>query len=457
MDVRARPKSPRAGAGASRQRKSPPSFLGLFTVESWREFKTNGGSLMGFTDKKWGVASRLQVGDRILCYLTKVSAFVGGLKVTGPAYRDSTRIWTDGVFPVRVPVAIDLERSLSDAVPIRSLREELSIFKGKRAAGWTVHVRSSPRLWTESDATAVIRALRRRRPRAAGEDLSDAAPASDPSHSLKRMSLSNAPASLRVGRVVRKSMAIEQAEPPQRLGSYDNVLSFNKVTGYSVNVPIANTCRPTAVCLKTCYFATGAPTWANSLRHQRTVYESLRTDPTKVAERVALEYDRLGLTFLRWNGGGDLFPENVEAINHLGRVRPDIVLWVVTRIPEMAALIEHRRNVFVHFSLDRHSLHRRDEFLACKPRSRNYFFSYQADAGEVPNAESLKGIAVLFFNNYETGANLSDFTPKVVCPLNVLEDIEGVCEGCRRCFDGSAVKFIAASDSPAKGRPAANR
>jgi hypothetical protein len=421
-------------------RKSPPSFLGLFTVESWREFKSNGGSVMGFTDKKWATASRLKPGDRILCYLTKVSAFVGVLKVIGPAYRDPTQIWTDGVFPVRIPVTIELERPLSDAVPIRSLKQELSIFKGKTAAGWTAHVRSSPRLWKGSDATAVVRALGRRR-RSGASDGGDAGlPTAEGQQAVRRQDLSKVPSSLRVGRVAKKSMALEQAEPRQLLGSYDNVLSFNKVTGYSLNVPIANTCRPTAVCIKTCYFAAGAPSWANSLRHQRKVYDSLRDSPKKVAERVSLEYDRLGLTFLRWNGGGDLFPENVEAINHLGRLRPDIVLWVVTRIPEMAALIDHRPNVFIHFSLDKHSLQRRADFLACKPKSRNYFFSYQADADEIPPAEGLNEIAVLFFNNYQPSADLPKYSPGVVCPLNERADIEGVCEGCRRCFDGSAVR-----------------
>ncbi len=438
--MRSNRKHPKSAAVQTTSRKSPPSFLGLFTVESWREFKNNGGSVMGFTDKKWATASRLKSGDRILCYLTKVSAFVGVLKVIGPAYRDRTQIWTDGVFPVRIPVAIDSERPLSDAVPIRSLKQELSIFKGKTATGWTVHVRSSPRLWKESDAAAVVRALRRRRRGSDSDDGNAELPTTEGQQAARRPDLSNAPPSLRVGRVARKSMALERAEPRQLLGSYDNVLSFNKVTGYSVNVPIANTCRPTAVCLKTCYFAAGAPSWANALRHQRKVYDSLRDSPKKVAERVALEYDRLGLTFLRWNGGGDLFPENVEAINHLGRLRPDIVLWVVTRIPEMAALIEHRPSVFIHFSLDKHSMNRRAEFLACKPKSRNYFFSYQADADETPPAESLNKVAVLFFNNYQPSADLPEYSPGVVCPLNERADIEGVCEGCRRCFDGSAVR-----------------
>ena len=133
----------------------------------------------------------------------------------------------------------------------------------------------------------------------------------------------------------------------------------------------------------------------------------MKSDSKALAERVALEYDRLGLTFLRWNGGGDLFPENIDTINYLGKIRPDIVLWVVTRIPEMAAQIEDLPNVFIHFSLDKHSLKRRDKFLKIPPKSNNFFFSYQCDAKEVPDRSNLNGVSVLFFDNYKTDANLT--------------------------------------------------
>jgi|GEM_PF-2602740 len=45
----------------------PTNYLGLFTVESWREFKRHGGKVMGFTAKKASAAARLQTGDLILC------------------------------------------------------------------------------------------------------------------------------------------------------------------------------------------------------------------------------------------------------------------------------------------------------------------------------------------------------------------------------------------------------
>lgn len=410
------------------------SYLGLFTVESWREFKRHGGAVMGFNEKKRSAASRLQPGDRILCYLSKVSAFVGVMEVAGPSYFDTKPIWSDGLFPVRLPVRILQELPMANAIPIRSLMGRLSFLKP--GPGWTIHVRSSPRRWLDSDAAAVVQAIV-----SAGKAQSGGALTGlpEPAGSIKKRT--RLPESVRVGKIIRKTENLAASEQSQSLGSYENVLSFNKVTGYSVNVPIAETCRPTAVCMKTCYFSAGAPSWSNALRHQRKVMATMMADPAAFAERVALEYDSLGLTFLRWNGGGDLFAANVAAINHLGAIRPDIPIWVVTRLPEWATQIEQAPNVFIHFSLDKHSLQRRDDFLRLKPKSENFFFSYQCDKEEVPEPANLEGIAVLFFDTYQPTCDLRRFIPETVCPLNTRSDITDVCRVCRRCFNGEAVGY----------------
>ncbi len=394
---------------------------------------------MGFTEKKEKMAGRLRPGDRLLCYLTKVSAFVGVLEVDGPSFTDhEKRMWSDGVFPVRIPVKINLELPLSEVVPIRTLAGKLSFMpEGARGAGWTIHVRSSPRRWLPEDGAAVFSALQQA---GRGQDRKieiEVPRVKAPLATGKRKkTIGN---QVRVGRVIEKTKALAASEEAGLLGSYANALSQNKVTGYSVNVPIGETCRPTALCMKTCYFATGAASWSNALRHQRKIYASIGDDPAGFAERVAMEYDRLGLTFVRWNGGGDLFPESVAAVNHLGRIRPDIVIWVVTRIPEWAALIEDLPNVYIHFSLDRHSLSRREKFLSLGPKSSNYFFSYQCDKGEVPEESNLRHVSVLFFDNYVPTTSLDRYDADVVCPLNSADDIRDTCEGCRRCFDGMAV------------------
>jgi hypothetical protein len=235
----------------------------------------------------------------------------------------------------------------------------------------------------------------------------------------------------------------------QQFGAYaeclkagESMLSHNKVTGSSVNFPIAETCSPSKLCIKTCYFARGGPSWPESLKKQYRLYNSVKADPEAAAERLAKEINRKfrKLSFLRWNGGGDLFPESVRMLNAFAKLCPDLPIWVVTRLAVHAATVEQAPNVFVHFSLDMHSKDRREAFEQLPKKTTNYFYSYQCDKGEHPGAAQLEGISVLFYDWYKPPANYPDIEDEVICPLNKETDITGVCEWCRRCFNGKAVK-----------------
>ena len=96
-------------------------------------------------------------------------------------------------------------------------------------------------------------------------------------------------------------------------------------------------------------------------------YGLIKDDPQKFAFKVIREYDNHGFNFLRWNGGGDLFNESIEAINIIGKERSDIVLWVVTRISKWASMIEEYPNVFIHFSIDASS---RSKISSYRKRSK---------------------------------------------------------------------------------------
>lgn len=223
----------------------------------------------------------------------------------------------------------------------------------------------------------------------------------------------------------------ESVKHVECLASDENPFSTNKVTGYSLNYPIAQTCQPTKVCIKTCYFGCGPATWSASLKKQWRLYNSTVRHPEGCAESIAFWARRLKLPFVRWNGGGDLFPESVRCINAAARLMPNTPHWVVTRIAEHARGIERADNVFVHFSVDRHSWPRVREMVDYEG---NWFWSYQGDKGEVME----KSLApVVFYDGYEPdGSSLNSDD----CPLNRNDDITGVCGRCRRCFDGSAVR-----------------
>lgn len=239
-------------------------------------------------------------------------------------------------------------------------------------------------------------------------------------------------------KVIARSHAI--GDSTGTLKDNESPLSDNAVAGPTISVPIAATCQPSKVCAKDCYAASNTQATPDSIAKQYRVQHSMEADPVAFAERVLREYDKRKLTYLRWNGVGDLSPAAVAAINHIIKTRPDVTLWIVTRVPRVAAQIEHGPNAYIHFSLDRASLDRRDAFLAALPKSRNYFFSYQCERDEVPQEGKDLGASVIFHRRYKPadGANTAD---PAVCPLNTLEDCTGACNACRRCFNGEAVSM----------------
>jgi hypothetical protein len=224
------------------------------------------------------------------------------------------------------------------------------------------------------------------------------------------------------------------------LGDKEKILSFNKVTGWSVNFPIYQTCKPSSVCAKSCYYAVGGTSWPAALKKQLRLFNSVVQNPIEMAERLSAEINSLKkINFLRWNGGGDLFRQSVTMLNHFSGLNPGIPVWLVTRIPELASIIESKPNLFIHFSLDGSSLNRMEKFEEISKLSSNYFYSYQSAKGEVPSAENLKNISVVFFDRYKPHGEWNHIEKETVCPLNTRKDITNTCEECRRCFNGEAV------------------
>ena len=179
---------------------------------------------MGFNDKKSKTVARLQPGDRILCYLSKVSAFVGVMEVAGPSYLDHTPIWSDGVFPVRLPVRIVTELPLVLAVPIHSLKGQLSFLPiTMNSTGWTIYVRSSPRPWTTLDGETVEKALAARvtflKSSAAGAATAELS-------QTKTRRKAKLPLTARVGRLIQRT---EQLAAWQKDGSLTRLdLAFSR-------------------------------------------------------------------------------------------------------------------------------------------------------------------------------------------------------------------------------------
>ena len=220
------------------------------------------------------------------------------------------------------------------------------------------------------------------------------------------------------------------------------ILSGNKVTGYSVNFPIGSTCQPSKLCSDTCYGLKGPITWPNAIGKQSKNLSWCQQDTNDFVDKLVREckkrISRDQNFYLRWNGVGDLFDEAVVALIALNKKLPEMPIWCVTRIPKFAARLANIKNIWVHFSLDKSSLDRYEKMKDHLSDMRNLFFSYQCEPEEVV-ATLPAAVSVLFFDGYEIKApNVSWKGAAITCPLNVREDISGTCAECRRCFNGKA-------------------
>jgi hypothetical protein len=135
-------------------------WLDLFTVETWNEFQDHGSDVSGFSDKRWATVQRMKPGDHLLCYLTRVSRWVGVLEVVGEPFYDQERIWSSAVYPSRVPVRPVLQLAPEHGVPVLNLREELTVFRDlDNPNRWQGPFRGSPNRWKAPDGEAIVRAL----------------------------------------------------------------------------------------------------------------------------------------------------------------------------------------------------------------------------------------------------------------------------------------------------------
>lgn len=137
-------------------------WLDLFTGKTWEEFLKSGGTVSGFRERRKNIAKKIHPGDYLICYLTGLSRFIGVLEVTSECYFDNeTRIWEDDIFPVRFKVRIVHQLNAKTAVPIHTLKDKLSFFKGsKYAKGWHGFFRGSPGEFDPQDSEVIMEAIR---------------------------------------------------------------------------------------------------------------------------------------------------------------------------------------------------------------------------------------------------------------------------------------------------------
>lgn len=136
-------------------------YLALFNEETWNEFLDKGSSIYGTNLNKQTRMEKINAGDFLICYVTKLSRFVGLLEVTSKAYLDDHRIWKNDIYPVRVNVHPVYILEAVNGIPISELKEELEMFINlKNPKGWGGFFINSLNTFKERDANLIVDKLK---------------------------------------------------------------------------------------------------------------------------------------------------------------------------------------------------------------------------------------------------------------------------------------------------------
>jgi predicted RNA-binding protein len=136
-------------------------YLALFNPRSWNDFLNFGARIYGTTSSKIPRAKTIQIGDYLICYISRRALFVGILEIESEYYFDKTPIWQDAMFPVRFKVKPVILLPIESGLPFKKIKNDLEIFrKLENKSAWGAFFINSLNRFDIADGEYLHRELR---------------------------------------------------------------------------------------------------------------------------------------------------------------------------------------------------------------------------------------------------------------------------------------------------------
>ncbi|MCY3880593.1 MAG: hypothetical protein OXG61_00550 [Chloroflexi bacterium] len=169
-------------------------YVDVFSPETYERFLASDRTVAGFdgSSRTSNAAQRVRIGDKFLCYITKVQRWGAVLEVVGDYFRDDVPIFSDRDDPYtnRFPVRPALVLRVEEALPIQDAEVwgKLSFIREheRGSSTWTAKIRNSLNPLDDSDGQLLEGLLHRRAParEASASALEGGRPLAAPSSSV---------------------------------------------------------------------------------------------------------------------------------------------------------------------------------------------------------------------------------------------------------------------------------
>ena len=141
-------------------------YLNLFSPATYSSFLKSDRTITGFSIRQKGHANKVELGDRFICYMTKVSRFFGLFEVQGKYFIDDKPIFTDenDPFVVRFKINPLILLPVNHSLPIKEdvVWEKLSFTKNatkNRTQTWSYNLQGSLAPISDGDSDVLISLL----------------------------------------------------------------------------------------------------------------------------------------------------------------------------------------------------------------------------------------------------------------------------------------------------------
>jgi predicted RNA-binding protein len=134
-------------------------FLNLFSPETYEAFSASDRTISGFRARQRAAAGKIRPGDRLVCYMTRLSRWIGVLEVEEGPFEDSTPIFYDEDDPFvvrfRVRPVVWLSKDRAEPIHHDEVWNALTFTRGhdKKSSTWTGKLRASLSRMEEEDGS----------------------------------------------------------------------------------------------------------------------------------------------------------------------------------------------------------------------------------------------------------------------------------------------------------------